>query len=482
MNSFKSIFKKLILFLILLVSVVSIQAQNTLVMGKIKNAKLIKTIDLSINLRYLDNTIETYTSNIIDDNTFAFAVQISEPQLVSLVYARNQGALYLEPNDTLYIECDADDFQYSFEFSGKGAHNNNCFTQYMRVNPQETSIFEMTQYRQKNYNFLNSSKMDERMMRMDQASFKSHMLSNEAQYLSILEKHEKDHPKGLSEDFKTFMKTDITFHKAYHLLLYGHVFKNKYSITSEFFEFLTELPFQSEAVGNHWYREFLVAYFDRMNMLGGVEKTPYTFEYDVAGDYLTGKALGFYRSEIIARAFRAKQQDMIIDRYYKFVNENEYAQFDSKVLATYMKAMKFAKGTLAPDFVIQDMEDKILTLSSFSGKTIYLNFWASWCKPCMKKMEDTKGLQTELEKDGIVFVNVSLDRTEDVWKKTVEKNNYKGIHALASGELNSEIAKAYEVRVLPQYFIINKKGEFVQEPKLLSVNDLKTVLIETANK
>ena len=482
MNTSKFIFKNLILFIFLLGSVISIQAQNTLVMGKIKNAKLIKKIDLTINLRYLDNTVETYTSNIIDDNTFAFAVQITEPQLVSLVYARNQGTLYLEPNDTIYVECDAQNFQYSFEFSGKGANQNTCFTEYMRVNPQETSIFQMTQYKQKNYNFLNNSKMDERMMRMDQASFKSYMLNSEAQYLAILEKYEKKYPGGLSETFKEFMRTDITFHKAYHLLLYGHVFKNKYSITSDFFDFLIDLPFQSEAVGNHWYREFLVAYFDRMNMQGGVKETAYTFEYDVAANYLKGKALAFYQSEIIARAFRAKQQDLIIDRYYKFVNENEYIQFDSKVLATHLKAMKFARGTLAPEFVLRDIEDNTLTLSSFSGKAVYLNFWASWCKPCMKKMEDTKELQAELEKDGIVFLNVSLDRKEEVWKETIEKNNYKGIHALASGELNSEIAKAYEVSVLPQYFIINKKGEFVQETKISSLTDLKTVLIDTANK
>ena len=260
-----------------------------------------------------------------------------------------------------------------------------------------------------------------------------------------------------------------------------NVFKNKYGITSEFFDFLTDINFQSEAVGNQWYREFLIAYFDRMNMLANVEDTQYAFEYDIAKDYLTGKALAFYRSEIIARAFRAKKQDLIIDRYYQFVNENEYTQFDAKVLATYAKAMKFAKGTLAPDFMLQDIEDKTLTLASFAGKAVYLNFWATWCKPCMKKMQETKSLQAELEKDGIVFLNISLDRKEEIWKETIEKNKFKGIHVLATGELNSEIAKAYEVRVLPQYFIINKKGEFVQEPKLLSVNDLKTVLVKTAN-
>ena len=148
------------------------------------------------------------------------------------------------------------------------------------------------------------------MIRMDQSAFKNYMLSSEAQYLSILEKYDTQHPRGLTEYFKEFMKVDITFYKAYHLLLYGHVFKNIHSVTSDFFDFLDEVPFQSEAVGNQWYQEFLVAYFDRRNMKANVKNTQYAFEYDLAADYLTGKALSFYRSEIIARAFRAKKQDL----------------------------------------------------------------------------------------------------------------------------------------------------------------------------
>ena len=56
--------------------------------------------------------------------------------------------------------------------------------------------------------------MDERMIRMDQSAFKNYMLSSEAQYLSILEKYDTQHPRGLTEYFKEFMKVDITFYKA----------------------------------------------------------------------------------------------------------------------------------------------------------------------------------------------------------------------------------------------------------------------------
>ena len=91
---------------------------NTLVIGKVYNAKHIKNIELTINKLYLDNNIEVYNSKILDDYTFAFAVKVDEPQIATIEYARNQGVIYLEPNDTLIIECDAENFQYSFQFKG----------------------------------------------------------------------------------------------------------------------------------------------------------------------------------------------------------------------------------------------------------------------------------------------------------------------------------------------------------------------------
>ena len=109
-----------------------------------------------------------------------------------------------------------------------------------------------------------------------------------------------------------------------------------------------------------------------------------------------------------------------------------------------------------------------------------VNFWATWCRPCMRKMVLIKKIQKELEQQDIVFIHVSLDRNESLWRNTLSEKAFGGIQVLAVGELNSEIAKAYEVKVLPQFFIIDKKGEFVKNPKTSAVEDLKSKLEETA--
>jgi len=484
MEHFTIFTKKTIVLFSLSLCAFFLQAQpNTLVIGKIKNAKLIKEIELSLNTLYLNNGIDVYKSRIIDDNTFAFAVEVKEPQFAILKYARNKGVIFLQPNDTLYIDCDANNFQYSFEFSGSLGPNNSCLTEYLQLNPREMSVFNMTQYKQKLYWYQNSPMMDKAMLEMDQPTFESHMKSRKEKSLDHLEKYDTTHPEKLTPEFKGFLKAEIQYDFAYHKLMYGNVFKNRYSLEDSYFDFLEQIPLQNEQVGNEWYREFLIAYFDYKNLKSeSDERAPFIFQYEEGSKVLDGKTRAFFQSEIIARAFRAKEMEVIINKYQDYLRFQDHGNFDNKVVESYEKAIKFAGGTQAPDFVLKDSSNIEVALKNYRGKVIYLNFWATWCRPCMDKMERLKVLQPELENEDVVFINVSLDRKEEVWKETLEKRQFQGIHILASGELNSEIAKAYEIKVLPRYFIINKMGDFAKNPKSNKLEEVKNTLLDLVKK
>ncbi len=452
---------------------------NTLVIGKVYNAKHIKNIELSINKLYLNNNIEVYKSKILDDFTFAFAVQVDEPQLATIEYARNQGVIYLEPNDTLIIECDAQNFQYSFQFKGGLGVDNKCFAEYVKMNPREMSIFNMTQFKQNTYFYQVSPKREKEMLNNNINLYEELMQKRKRNALALLDRYERTHPGKLTKGFKKFFKADTRYDYAYHKLLYGTIFKNRYNITTEYFNFLEEIPLYSTQVGNQWYREFILAYFDYQSVENKDDRHSYIYQYEEASKILEDRTRAFFQSEIITRAFRTKDHEIIMDKYGDYMRYQEYGNFDLKVIENYAKALKFAGGTQAPEFSLTDVENNAITLSDYKGKVIYLNFWATWCRPCMEKMDKLKVVQPELEKEGIVFINVSLDRKEEVWKETLAKKSFEGIHVLASGELNSDIAKAYEIKVLPRYFIINKEGNFVKNPKSSDLMMVKNTLLDT---
>ena len=452
------------------------QFANTLVRGTLKNANLVKEIDLFVNSKYLDNSLEVYTSNILEDGSFAFAVEIKEPQLVIFEYSRNKALLYLEPNDTLYIDADGASFQYSLEFSGRSGFNNTLYTQYQKENPTELDQFKLTQYNYGKFWYTNPPSMDKKMLTLEPAAFRRDMLLRKEKAMDMLTfaKEQKGHT--MTEDFIEFLKSEVNYNFAYHMLLYGHVFKNKYKIAPEYFEFLDEVKKQNDAIGNYWYREFLKAYVNHRMMEDGIEDNYYPQLIGIAKLDFFGKAFNYYSSEVITWAFKRKEFDKIEQSYFEFTKSNPYYELSEKVLDVYHATKKYAEGTPAPSFNLTAKDGENISLSSLKGKVVFLNFWASWCKPCMKKMEEMQPLMGEMEKDGIVFLNISLDRTDETWENTLSKHNFKGLHVLSNGSAPNDITRSYQVSVLPHYFIINKNGAFAAKPKQYDIQTIKESL------
>ena len=67
-----------------------------------------------------------------------------------------------------------------------------------------------------------------------------------------------------------------------------------------------------------------------------------------------------------------------------------------------------AVGKPAPDFSLTDLNDKPYRLSDFRGKVVFLNFWATWCKPCREEMPSMEILNKNFEKDGLIILAVSI--------------------------------------------------------------------------
>jgi thiol-disulfide isomerase/thioredoxin len=87
-----------------------------------------------------------------------------------------------------------------------------------------------------------------------------------------------------------------------------------------------------------------------------------------------------------------------------------FANVSPELLKGTMAKFQLAKEAKSlPDLVFLDADDKPLKLGDYRGKTILLNFWATWCAPCVQEMPSLDRLQAEMGKDGFVVLPLSLD-------------------------------------------------------------------------
>lgn len=79
-------------------------------------------------------------------------------------------------------------------------------------------------------------------------------------------------------------------------------------------------------------------------------------------------------------------------------------------------------GTIAPDFKMKTPDGKTLQLSKYGkGKTVVLDFWASWCPDCRKDAPEVVRLYEKYHQYGVEFIGISMDTDVEAWKKTIEK-------------------------------------------------------------
>ncbi|MEL6256848.1 MAG: redoxin domain-containing protein, partial [Bacteroidota bacterium] len=208
------------------------------------------------------------------------------------------------------------------------------------------------------------------------------------------------------------------------------------------------------------YQDFLDAFFayEYSKVISKMSPSSrFAYLYDRAPDYLTGMPLSVFRARSLMHAIQYLNPGDVLPRYFQFINSEEGVPQKEYLELAFKDILSLAPGNPAPDFSLQDPEGKIVTLSDYQGKTIYLHFWASWCDPCKNELSHINKLAYEFSDEEIIILNVSLDEFQKTWLQKVEETQLAGIHVWAKG-LWSDVPMSYGIRTLPGYLIISKDG------------------------
>lgn len=127
---------------------------------------------------------------------------------------------------------------------------------------------------------------------------------------------------------------------------------------------------------------------------------------------------------------------------------------------------------------LTDLKANPISLKEYNGKTIFLNFWATWCKPCKEEMPSIEKAQNILQNEKIVFLLASSESAEEIEEFKANHNyKFKYIRIENSEELN--------IQALPTTFIFNPEGKLVFSESGFRKWDEKNnidILLKMANK
>jgi cytochrome c biogenesis protein CcmG/thiol:disulfide interchange protein DsbE len=111
-------------------------------------------------------------------------------------------------------------------------------------------------------------------------------------------------------------------------------------------------------------------------------------------------------------------------------------------------------GGNAPDFTIQDA-DRTITLSQYRGQVVVLNFWATWCPPCVEETPSLVQLQQRLKDKGIVVLAVSTDADDSAYHRFLKVHN---VDLLTVRDAKQASNALYGTVMFPETWIIDRKG------------------------
>jgi cytochrome c biogenesis protein CcmG, thiol:disulfide interchange protein DsbE len=117
-------------------------------------------------------------------------------------------------------------------------------------------------------------------------------------------------------------------------------------------------------------------------------------------------------------------------------------------------------GDSAPDFSITTDSGRTVTAGSFGGKLLVLNFWASWCQPCLQEVPSLEVFNRQFAPEGVVVLGVSVDKNENLYHRFLQQFP---VTFQVARDPSWDIAANYGTFQLPETYIIDSSGKVVQK-------------------
>ncbi len=415
-------------------------ARITSIDGKTSRSTLNRP-EIIINTNPLLREETTFPFPNSTETDFHFDVALKSSTTATIKLGKQSIDLYLQPSYDLNIAINGNDLYEGLSFTGKGSGINNYFVTAARLFKHIELELET--------NIRHTSPND----------FKTFLKKVRTEKLQFLRTYLEGHT--LSADVVKYAHANINYWYAFNLMNYPYehpIFQNQpapMEVPVDYYDFMEEVKINNaSALPNKYYIYYLQ---DFLSFQVRKEENKGLSKFEVADKYLKGKPLYFYKALQHSVEIKRTNNAMAERDAYDFIDNCPYELYREFVKLAYHESRGIVTGMDAPAFNLLDAQGNSVSLSAYKGKVVFLDFWATWCKPCLRLVPAHQKLQAQFKSDNIVFLYVSTDRNATNWKNHVAKGTFPGKHVLA----NTKMIEQYKVETLPYSMLIDTNGKIV---------------------
>uniref|UniRef100_UPI0040486E61 thioredoxin-like domain-containing protein n=1 Tax=Flavobacterium sp. TaxID=239 RepID=UPI0040486E61 len=157
---------------------------------------------------------------------------------------------------------------------------------------------------------------------------------------------------------------------------------------------------------------------------------------------------------------------------------------NSNLISNLKEILYPKKKTQIGDFItyfeLPNENNVLINTESYRGNILIIDFWASWCAPCRKKIPQLAKLYKKYKSQNVKILSISLDVDRLKWIKAIQKENMEWENVIENNEFEGEVVKTYGVKAIPSIFLIDDKGVLIAiDP---SIVEMEKIIMEKINK
>jgi thiol-disulfide isomerase/thioredoxin len=160
----------------------------------------------------------------------------------------------------------------------------------------------------------------------------------------------------------------------------------------------------------------------------------------------------------------------------KFLADHQSPNLEAKLKKDLEKWAPIMPGQETPDFSFEDISGKTVQLSDLKGTLVYIDIWATWCKPCIAEHPFWDQLMEEYKDKPVSFLTISIDDSKEPWTEMVNEKNMGSLQWFAENAWKSELARYFMVNSIPRFILLDKEGKIIDPAAERPSGNIRTTL------